>query len=323
MSEPLRLGLLSTAAINDALIAGARAAGAEIAAVASRDAERARAYAAEREIPRAHGSYEELLADPDVEAVYISLPNSLHVPWSLRALEAGKHVLCEKPLARRAADAERAVALATERGLHLSEGFMWRHTPQTLRISELLDEGRIGRLRFVRAQFSFPEREPGDVRLSRELEGGALMDVGCYCVSAIRLAGGEPEAVSGVQIAGGEGVDIRFAAVLKLPGGALAHFDCGMDSAHRHELELVGEQASLFVADPWHSRAPGIEWRHDGETERIDVAAADPYACQVENFAAAVRDGSPLRLGGEDAVAQAKVIEALYASADTGREIPL
>jgi predicted dehydrogenase len=323
MSDPVRIGLLSTAAINDALIAGARAAGATIQAVASRDLARARAYAAERDIPTSHGSYDELLADPDVEAVYISLPNSLHVPWSLKALEAGKHVLCEKPLARRAADAEKAVALATDRGLHLSEGFMWRHTPQTLRISELLDEGRLGSLRFVRAHFSFPEREPGDVRLSRELEGGALMDVGCYCLSATRLFGGEPERVAGMQIEGGDGVDIRFAAVLKLPGGALAHLDCGMDSAHRHELELVGEQASLFVADPWHGRSPGIEWRHDGEVERIEVAAANPYACQVENFAAAVREGTPLRLGGEDAVAQARVIEALYASADTGREIPL
>src|SRR5215211_3153243 len=226
----VRWGFLSTANINDKLLPGAQASpDLDVVAVASGDAGRAEAYARERGIERAYGSYEELLADPDVEAVYISLPNSMHVDWSVRALEAGKHVLCEKPLARAVEPVERAFDAAAAAGRVLAEAFMWRHHPQASRLVELVP--RVGSLRVVRAQFSFAlsSLDPAsNIRLSGELEGGALMDVGCYCVSAARLIAGEPLAVTGQQVTGE--VDVRFTGTLSLPGDVLAHFDCGVDS---------------------------------------------------------------------------------------------
>lgn len=302
----LRLGLLSTAKINGLLMAGAaRTDSVEVVAVASRDGERARDYAARHGIARAHGSYEELLADDEVDAVYISLPNSMHVDWSVRALEAGKDVLCEKPLTRRPEEAELAFDAAQRSGRTLMEAFMWRHTPQAERLLELIP--RVGELRLVRAQFSFPEPAPGNVRLTPELDGGALMDVGCYCVSAARLVtGAEPESFTGQQVVGGEGVDIRFAGTMDFPGGVLAHFDCGMDTALRHELEVVGSESTLVLRDPFHSRRPGIEL--DGEL--IEVEARDPYTCELE----ALASGDP-GFGRDDAVGQARAIAALYEAA--------
>ncbi|HEX5781783.1 MAG TPA: Gfo/Idh/MocA family oxidoreductase, partial [Solirubrobacteraceae bacterium] len=206
----MRWGILSTARINYNLLAGARLAeNVEVVAVGSRDRERGEAFAAEHGIGRVHGSYEDLLADPDVEAVYIPLPNSLHVPWSVRALEAGKHVLCEKPLTRRAADAEAAFDAAERAGRLLMEAFMWRYHPQTEALVRVA--GEIGPLRLIRAAFGFslPADDVGNVRLQRELDGGALMDVGCYCVSALRLLGGEPERASGEAVLAPSGVDAR------------------------------------------------------------------------------------------------------------------
>ena len=307
----MRLGLLSTARINGALVTGAKAAdGVDVVAVASRDLAKARAQADELGIPRACGSYEELLGDPEVDAIYISAPNSLHVPWSIRALGAGKHVLCEKPLSRSPAEVERAFDAAEAAGLVLAEAFMWRHHPQTSKLLELLP--RLGELRLVRAQFSFrlDEADTANIRLSEELEGGALMDVGCYCVSAIRLLAGEPEDVHAHQVTR-SGVDVRMTATLRCPGGVLAHFDCGIDMAHRHTLEVVGTEGVAVLRDPWHAREPVIEL---GE-ERIEADRANSYGRQLEDFAAAVAGRAPHPYGRADAVAQARVIEALYASA--------
>ncbi len=316
MSEPVRWGILSTARINDQVLAGAHEApGFELLAVASRDGARAQAYASERAIPRAYGSYEELLADPDVEAIYNPLPNALHVPWTVRALEAGKHVLCEKPFARTAAEAEHAFGLAADRGLVLSEAFMYRHHPQMARVLELVSEGAIGRLRVVRAQFSFPLGDPSNVRFSTALEGGALMDVGCYCLHAARTLAGEPTAFSAVQELGGDGVDVRFAAALRFADGVLAHFDAGFDCAERDELEVVGEEGTLWLDDPWHGVRPEIELRRGDAIETIEVEPANPYHRQAENVCAAIRGEAPLLLGAADGIAQARAIEALYAAA--------
>ncbi len=317
----LRLGLLSTANINLKLLGGVRAAeGVEAVAVASRDGARAEAYAAEHGLGRAHGSYEALLADPDVDAVYIPLPNSMHVPWSIRALEAGKHVLCEKPLTRRPEDAQAAFDAADRADRVLAEAFMWRHHPQALRLRELVRDRVVGNLRLIRAAFSFDLHEPGNVRLQGSLDGGGLMDVGCYCVSALRLLAGEPERVSGREVTGGEGVDVRFAGTLTLPGGVLGAFDCGLDMVGRSELEVIGDAGSLFLADPWHSREPRIELRRPEGTEVIEIERRNPYACELEDFAAAVRGERPHPFGREDAVGQARTIAALYRSAEFGAE---
>jgi predicted dehydrogenase len=315
----VRWGILSTARINDQILGGAAESDrVEIVAVASRDAGRAEAYARDKGIERAYGSYEELLADPDVEAVYISLPNGMHIPWTMRSLEAGKHVLCEKPLSRRAADVARAFDLADSAGLVLSEGFMWRHHPQTKKLGELLQGGAIGRVRVVRASFSFElasRHGPEDTRFDPDLDGGALMDVGCYCLSAIRFAGGEPERFHAEQVLGESGVDVVFAATLRLPDDVLAHFDCGFILPSRDEVEIVGEQASLFLDDPWHARSPVIELRRDGEVERIEAERANSYRLELENVSHAIRGEGQLLLGRDDALGQARAIEALYEAA--------
>jgi xylose dehydrogenase (NAD/NADP) len=321
----VRWGLLSTARINRAVLAGARASDrVDVVAVASRERARAEAYAREHGIERAHGSYEALLADPGVDAVYIPLPNALHVGWTLRALEAGKHVLCEKPLTRHVRDAEQAFGVAEREGLVLSEGFMWRHHPQAARLARLVAEGAIGRLRLVRAAFSFQLADAhgaGDARFDPELDGGSLMDVGCYCVSAIRLLAGEPERVYAEQVVGPSGVDVVFAATLRLPGDVIGHFDCGFVLPYRDELEVVGDEASLFVDDPWHIREPGIDLRRDGEVERIPVEPASSYRLELENVSDAIRGEAPLLLGRDDALGQAHVIESLYRSAEAGAPV--
>ncbi len=317
-------GFLSTARINRLVLAGARESDrVDVVAVASRDPERAEAYARENEIERAYASYEALLADPEVEAVYISLPNSLHVEWSIRALQAGKHVLCEKPLGRRPAEVEGAFDAAERAGLVLMEAFMYRHNPQTARLEELVDSGAIGTLQLVRAAFSFPLADAANVRLNAALDGGSLMDVGCYCVSGARLLAGEPERVYGEQVVGESGVDVLFSGTMRFPGGVIAQLDSGLRLPNRDQLEAVGDEGSVFLDDPWHCRTPVLRLRRGGGDEEIAVDAADSYRLELENVSDAIRgDAAPL-LGREDAVGQARAIEALYRSADEGRPVTL
>ena len=321
----LALGLLSTANINRLIIAGARASAAvHVVAVASRDAGRAEAYAREHGIERAHRSYEALLADPDVEAVYVSLPNSLHVEWSLRALGAGKHVLCEKPFSRRPDDVVRAFGAAEAAGRVLAEAFMYRHHPQTAHVAELVREGAIGELRVIRAAFSFPLAKPDDVRMKPELGGGALMDVGCYCVSGARLLAGEPERVWGEQLLAATGVDITFAGTLRFASGILASFHCSMELPARQELEVFGTEGSLLVEAPWRVDFGGdVLLRRRAGVERVDVPEADAYRLELEDFAAAVRGERKPRLGGDDALGQARALDALYRSAEEGAVVSL
>jgi len=325
--KPVTWGLLSTARINDLVLAGARESDrVQFVAVGSRDRDRAEAYAREHGIERAHGSYEALLQDPDVEAVYISLPNSMHVEWSVRAVEAGKHVLCEKPLDRRPVEVERAFDAAKANERLLMEGFMYAHSPQTAKLTEMVDSGRIGALQVVRSAFSFPiHRHPDetDIRLRPEVDGGALMDVGCYCVSGSRLLAGEPLHVYGEQVVGPSGVDVRFAGTMRLANDVVAQFDCGFVLPDRDELEAIGTEGSLFLDDPWHCRTPVIELRAEGAVERIEVEFADPYRLELENLSAAIRGQAAPLLGREDAFGQSCAIEALYRSAETRAPVSL
>jgi D-xylose 1-dehydrogenase (NADP+, D-xylono-1,5-lactone-forming) len=315
-------GLLSTARINDKFLAGvAESRESAVLAVASRDRQRGERYAAERGIPRAYDSYDALLADPDIDAVYISLPNSMHLEWTGRALRAGKHVLCEKPLSRRPADVTAAFDLAEREGRLLMEAFMYRHHPQTARLADLMRSGAIGRLRLIRTSFSFNATDPADVRLTTELDGGSLMDVGCYCVNAARLLAGEPELVSGVQVVGGGGVDLAFTGWMRFGDDVLAHFDSGLVCDDRFELEVVGDEASLYLPDPWHCVEPRIELRRAHTAEVIEVEAGNTYGLEADNLAAAIRGAGPPLLGREDATGQARAIEALYASADSGAPV--
>lgn len=315
----MRLGLLSTAAINQALL-DATPDAVEIAAVASRDGAKAQAYAAEHGIARSHGSYEDLLADGELDAVYISLPNGMHHEWTLKAIDAGKHVLVEKPYSRRAAEAEEAWEAAASAGLVVMEAFMWRHHPQAAKAKELVDSGAIGRLREIRTTFSFPLFDHANVRMVAELDGGALMDVGCYCVSGARLLGGEPERVFGEQVTGPTGVDVDFYGVLRFPGDVVGIFDASFTLPKRQRLEAVGEEGTLVLEAPWRSDWGG---RVLVNGEPVDVPAADPYERELTNFAAAVAGEGEALLGRDDAVAQARVIEALYRSAESGESVTL
>jgi predicted dehydrogenase len=321
---PVRWGILSTARINELFLDGVASSDeVDVVAIGSRDLERAAQFAGEHAIERVHGSYEALLADPEVEAVYIPLPNSLHVEWTLRALESGKHVLCEKPLSRHSDPVEHVFNEADRHGLLLMEAFMYRHNPQTRRLQELVAGGAIGRLRLIRAAFSFNATDPSNIRLSAALDGGALMDVGCYCVSGARLLGGEPERVFAEHALGGDGVDVVMAATLRFPGEVIGHFDCGLALASRDELEVVGEDGSLFVDDPWHARTPLIELRRDDGVERIEHEPEDSYRLEAENFSRAIRGEAEPLLGRADALGQARTIEALYRSAETGESVSL
>jgi predicted dehydrogenase len=312
MDHPVRWGILSTARINRLVIPGLHSSPeTELVAVASRDRAHAAEYAREWRIPRAHGSYEALLEDEDVDAVYVSLPNGPHVEWSIKALEAGKHVLCEKPLTRDSREAERAFDTAESCGLLLMEAFMWRFHPQTRRLVALLDE--IGPVTRIESSFGFTAPD-GNVRLTRELDGGSLMDVGCYCVSAARLVAGEPVQAAGTQRLGGDGVDVHFEGRLVFPGGVEATFECGLDMDDVDSLEVTGENGSVFLDDPWHGHDPvlvtgGRELRE----ERVDA-----YRAEVENLSRAIRGREEPLLGRADAVGQARAIAALYRSAETG-----
>ncbi len=321
---PVKWGILSTAGINRQFLAGARQSDQlRVVAVASRDAAKAERHARENEIERAHGSYEALLEDPEVEVVYISLPNSLHVEWAVRALEAGKHVLCEKPLSRRVSEVERAFDAADAADRLLMEAFMFRHTPQTRKLVELVADGAVGRVMMIRSAFTFVAGDSADVRLNPGLDGGGLMDVGSYCVSGSRLLAGEPERVSAEQVLGGGGVDVALTGTLRFSGDVLAHFDCGLALSSRDDLEVVGDQGSLFLDDPWHCREPVIELRRSDGVERIQCEVIDPYMLEAENMSAAIRGEQEPLLGRDDAIGQARAIAALYDAASSAGVVTL
>ena len=324
MTNTVKWGIISTADINRKVIPGAHASDkVDLVAVASRDQARADAYAKEWEIPQAFGSYDDLLADPSIEAVYISLPNTLHCEWSIRALEAGKHVLCEKPLSRHPDEVTAAFDAADRTGRLLSEAFMYRHNPQTKRLQELVANGAIGELRVVRSVFSYSLYDEDNIRLRTDVEGGALMDVGCYNVSGSRLLGGEPERAIGEAWFGPSGTDWVFAGTLRFPANVIATFHCGTALPDQDELEAIGSEGSLFLDDPWHCNNPVIELRRDGKVERIELEHQDSYRLELENLSDAIRGEGELLLGREDALGQARALEALHESATSGSPVSL
>jgi xylose dehydrogenase (NAD/NADP) len=274
---------------------------ADLVGVASRDASRAEAFASRHAIPRTFLSYDALIDSPDVDVVYIALPNGLHAEWSVRALEAGKHVLCEKPLALTVADVDAIIAAAARAGRFAVEGFMYLHHPQILRTLEIARSGALGPLELVHGTFSFFLSHPGDPRIDPAMGGGSLWDVGCYPVSfARRLAGDEPDHLQAFARFDERGVDRTFIGQLHFPGGLLGQFDCGFAAPDRERLEVVGGDASLVLSSPFLPEPDGPPpsltlWRGRDAT-RIEVASVDQVRAEVDDLCAAILDGTPPRV---------------------------
>jgi len=329
----LRWGILSTANIaTEKVIPGIRrAARNEVVAIGSRDGETARRVADRLAIPRAHDSYEALLADPEVDAVYIPLPNHLHAEWTIAAARAGKHVLCEKPLALTAAEAEPMIDAADAAGVHLMEAFMYRHHPSWVAVRELVASGRIGTLSAVQSWFGFWNDDPSNIRNVREFGGGALYDVGCYCINLSRmLFGGEPVRVEGAVVrdgSSGNGVDILTTGLLEFENG-LASFGCSIRTEPDQRVDVYGSDGRISIGIPFNippDRPTHVFVTKGGDppvapaTETLAFETKDPYAAEAERFAEAVLDGLPTPVPPSDAVANLRVIERLFASADAGR----
>jgi predicted dehydrogenase len=327
MSETtkLRWGILGVANINQRLLPAFRkAAGAELRAIASRSPERARAAAQAAGIPVAHGSYEALLADVGVDAVYVPLPNTLHTEWTRRAAENGKHVLCEKPLTPTAEQARELVDFCRARNIKLMDGFMWPHHPRTARLRALLDEGAIGAVRRVSGAFTFPLQplDQTNIRLQADLAGGSLLDVGCYPVYAIRWAfGAEPVRVYAAARYVYD-VDVEMTGILWLDDDRVGTFDCAFTLPSRGWLEITGTQGVLRVPDMWvpGPRAAFTLARSGKAPEEVVVEGADQVVCMIEDFSRAVLDGTPVRPDPEEAVRTLRVLDALARSAQEERE---
>ncbi|MDR7418108.1 MAG: Gfo/Idh/MocA family oxidoreductase [Armatimonadota bacterium] len=323
----LRWGVLGVAniAVRAVIPAIHAAANARLVAIASRSTTRAQDAAARLGVLRAHGSYEALLADHDVDAVYIPLPNALHLEWTVRCAEAGKHVLCEKPLALTAADGEAMIAACRRRGVVLVEAFMYRFHPRTRRAAQLVAEGAVGDPRLVRAAFTFALRSRDNIRLQADLGGGSLYDVGCYAVNVSRLMLGEPHAAFAFGQIGPSGVDEVLGGLLQFDGGRVALIDCALTLPRRQEYEVVGSRGRLVVPVAFLPGTADAEIRltRDEEPSVITVSGVDQYRLMVEQFGEAVLNGAPPLLPPEDAVANLRVIEALFRSLRGGRAEPV
>jgi predicted dehydrogenase len=319
----LRWGILSTANIaRTKVIPGIQgASGCRVVAIASRDQGQAREVAAELGISRAHGSYEALLADAEVDAVYIPLPNHLHAEWTIAAVRGGKHVLCEKPLALTSSDAEAMVAAAEASGVLLMEAFMYRLHPSWVAVRDMVTGGRIGRLVAIQSWFSYFNDDPTNIRNVRQFGGGALFDIGCYCINLSRLLfGAEPVGVQGSLVRDAEsGVDVLTTGLLEFEGG-LSSFTCSTRAEDDQRVHIYGTQGRISIEIPFNippDRPTYVFLTSGGDppvnpaTERLTFDPADPYSVEAERFAAAVLAGGPAPVPPADAVANLRVIERL------------
>jgi predicted dehydrogenase len=328
--EPVRWGVLGTAriALRSVIPAMQQSARSRVVAIGSRDAGKAQAAATSLGIAHAHGSYEALLADPDVEAIYNPLPNHLHVPWTIRAAEAGKHVLCEKPIALSVAEARELLAVRARTGVQIGEAFMVRTQPRWIKVRELTAAGRIGDLRLVSGHFSYFPRDAEDIRNRVEWGGGALLDIGCYPVTLSRwLFGAEPEAVIATIERDPEmWIDRLTSAILRFPSGQ-ATFSCGGQLAAHQHMQLFGTRGRIDVEIPFNP-PPTHESRlivddgsdlRGGGAEIVEFPAVNQYTVQGDHFSDAVRGRGSVPVTLEDAIANMAVIDALFRSAETGR----
>ena len=321
----MNVGVFSTANIGViAVIPAIQATDHDVLAIASRDGATASRTATDLGVPRSYGTYEELLTDEDLDAVYNPLPNSLHAEWTKRAADNGLHVLCEKPLAVDAAQAREIGTHCDERGVTLMEAFMYRYHPRTERVAEIVRD-ELGEPRFVHAAFQFPLSDRDNIRLNPDLAGGSLMDVGCYAVSATRLLLGEPDRVSASSHDSRNcGVDTEFAALLEYEGGRTASITAGFDTpdAQHYRVDATDgwlEADSAFV--PRGNDGVSITYEANGRRVEESFEPTNQYRLQVEHFAECVESGDTPRTDADEAVRNMAVIDALYDSAERGEPV--
>lgn len=321
MPRKVRWGILSTARIGVRRVIPAllRSTTGVAHAVASRDLARAQALATKFDIPRAHGSYEALLADPEIDAIYNPLPNSLHLEWTVRAVQAGKHVLCEKPLGLTATQAQTMVDAAAHASVVLQEAFMYRFHPQIDEMRQRIASGAIGTPWLVRAAFTFTASSPNDIRLNAALGGGGLLDVGCYCVNISRLVLAAPR--SGWATATLEGgVDVRLAGLIQFSAGT-ASIDCGLRAPYRQFCEVVGSDGTIMVPRPFQPEEEPAVFvvRSGNHEERVEVTGTNQYTLMLDHMGACILERRPPRFPPEDAVSNMRVLDALAAAARSGQ----
>jgi predicted dehydrogenase len=315
--NPLRWGILSSARIADEVLPGLISSTNNTPlAVASRDPQRAEAFARRFGLARTYTSYESLLDDPDIDSVYIPLPNSLHGDWVRQAINKGKHVLCEKPLVTSADEAQELFALAESRGVHLAEAFMFRHHPKTHALVDLVRSGALGAIHTVRSSFNFMTETPeNDIRFRADLGGGALRDVGSYCVSISNLLLDDvPRDVRASSVPSPLGVAERFYGTMRYSDGAVAQFDCSMRSPLSVHVSVLGEKGEAVVPMPWYShQAPhSIQFKVHGAPEQtLTVPATNAYFLETEAFAATVRGERPAEIPATETIRNLKTLERL------------
>jgi xylose dehydrogenase (NAD/NADP) len=322
MDRRLNWGLLSTAKINRALIKPLRASKrTRLLAIASRSISSAEAYAREWNIPRAHGSYEALLNDPEIDVIYNSLPNHLHAEWTIKALRAGKHVLCEKPFALTLADVDAMNQAAHETGKIAAEAFMYRHHAQTLKVKEIVDSGKLGKLQLIKGAFTFTLTREGNFRWMEEMGGGSIWDVGCYPISYARMiVGAEPVEVFGWQVTGQGGGDESFIGQMRFENGIHMQFDCGFKSPSRSFIEIVGSEATLNIPNPFKPNLKNkIFINREDKIQTINIAGEELYLGEVDDMCDAILYHKPARIPADDSRGNIATILALIKSAENGK----
>lgn len=324
MDNRLNWGLLSTAKINRALIKPLNASKqTRLLAIASRNISSAESYAREWNIPRAHGSYEALLNDPEIDIIYNSLPNHLHAEWTIKALRAGKHVLCEKPFALTLAEADAMSQASLETGKVLTEAFMYRHHAQTLKIKEIVESGNLGKLQLIKGSFTFTLTREGNYRNFKDMGGGSIWDVGCYPISFARMiVGAEPVEVFGWQVTGQGGSDEAFIGQMRFKDEIHMQFDCGFKSPFRSFIEIVGSNASLNIPNPFKPNLKNeIYLKRSDDIQTINIAGEELYLGEVEDMCDAVLLNKRPCISLNDSRGNIAAILALLESAGSGKPV--
>jgi len=328
MAKPTRLrwGLLGTARINQAVIGSIRSSkNSQLMAIASRFQDKAKQYADSWGIPRFYASYEALLADPDIDVIYNSLPNGLHAEWSIKAMRMGKHVLCEKPLTTSTIDMDALKESTMKTGMVIAEAFMYRHHPQTILVKEMVDKGEIGNLQLIRGSFCYTNTRPNNPRFDPHLGGGSLWDVGCYPISYARyLLGEEPVEVFGSQVTGPTGIDLLYAGHLSFPSGVISQFECSFITPFKSLMEITGDKGRITIPEPYK---PGKNTRilleRDGQTKTIRIHGAELYQGEIKDLENAIIFRTPTRISLDDSRGNIATLEALYQSTRLSKPISI